>query len=399
MPLELSSDLGVVGQVSLQATLKDGQVASTGLGGLAVDVGACRFNLNGTIGAFAGAVSQTVAANTTNYVYLDSAGLLVINQSGFPAGGNHVRLAQVVTNASSITSVTDMRALFTGLTSGGGEVNTASNIGAGTGVFAQKTGVVLEFKSLVAGAGVTITSDPDEVTIAAGGSSFDMRDVVIYDHFFSSNIDTDEIGIMGWRTYITGTGAAISFTSTEIGHPGILEIISGTAAAARSGIGLGETTVGGRAAFGDGQNPITSEFLVKMVGAASLLVANLELLQMGFGLEWGVNAELANGIYLRFNPSVSSNWFLVTANGGVRSTSDSGVAVVADTWYRIEIVVTPGIATSVQLRINGVNVGAPITTNIPASAGYGFVLLSAGGVGATSRVDYAQVKQVTKKED
>ena len=50
---------------------------------------------------------------------------------------------------------------------GTGEANTASNLGAGTGVFAQKSALDLQFKSLVAGANVSITSTATEITIAA----------------------------------------------------------------------------------------------------------------------------------------------------------------------------------------------------------------------------------------
>jgi hypothetical protein len=46
-----------------------------------------------------------------------------------------------------------------------GEVNTASNVGAGSGIFKQKTGVDLELKSLVAGPGVSLADNADDVTI------------------------------------------------------------------------------------------------------------------------------------------------------------------------------------------------------------------------------------------
>jgi hypothetical protein len=47
-----------------------------------------------------------------------------------------------------------------------GEANTASNVGTGTGVFKQKSGVDLEFKTLLAGFGLSISGGTNEVTIA-----------------------------------------------------------------------------------------------------------------------------------------------------------------------------------------------------------------------------------------
>ena len=52
----------------------------------------------------------------------------------------------------------------------GGEVNTASNVGAGTGLYKQKVAADLQFKTLKQGTNVTITSDDDEVTINASSS-------------------------------------------------------------------------------------------------------------------------------------------------------------------------------------------------------------------------------------
>lgn len=55
---------------------------------------------------------------------------------------------------------------ITGFTSGGGEVNTASNLGSGTGLFATKSGVDLQFKSLTStGNTVTITNNSTTVNL------------------------------------------------------------------------------------------------------------------------------------------------------------------------------------------------------------------------------------------
>ena len=63
--------------------------------------------------------------------------------------------------------------VVTGFTSGSGEINTASNLGSGTGLFFQKSGVDLEFKSITSTGGtVTITNDSTTINVeAAGGNS------------------------------------------------------------------------------------------------------------------------------------------------------------------------------------------------------------------------------------
>jgi len=47
----------------------------------------------------------------------------------------------------------------------GGEANTASNVGTGVGVFKQKSGVDLQFKTITAGSGITLTANADDVQI------------------------------------------------------------------------------------------------------------------------------------------------------------------------------------------------------------------------------------------
>src|SRR3990172_1668781 len=52
---------------------------------------------------------------------------------------------------------------------GGGENNTASNVGTGEGWFKQKSGVDLQFKTVTAGSGVTLTPSANEIQISASG--------------------------------------------------------------------------------------------------------------------------------------------------------------------------------------------------------------------------------------
>lgn len=52
-----------------------------------------------------------------------------------------------------------------------GEANTGANLGAGTGVFAQMSGDVLQFKSIVQGTGMSITSDANTITLSSTGEA------------------------------------------------------------------------------------------------------------------------------------------------------------------------------------------------------------------------------------
>ena len=80
---------------------------------------------------------------------------------------------------------------------GGGEANTASNLGTGEGLYAQKVGVDLEFKSLKAGTNVTLSSDANTVTISASGTGGGV-----------SNLDGgDASAIFGSTNPVDGGGA------------------------------------------------------------------------------------------------------------------------------------------------------------------------------------------------
>lgn len=100
------------------------------------------------------------------------------------------------------------------LGSGDGEVNLAANVGAGEGVFKNKTGVTLNFKTLTEGAGIELEAiGDDEVRItstASGGGETNT----------ASNIGLTGVGVwekkvgadLQFRTIVAAAGGGLSVT-------------------------------------------------------------------------------------------------------------------------------------------------------------------------------------------
>lgn len=70
----------------------------------------------------------------------------------------------------------------------------------------------------------------------------------------------------------------------------------------------------------------------------------------------------ANGIYFYYKASASLNWFAYTRGASTSSSLDTGIAVAANTWYKLRIVVNAA-GTNVNFFINNTYVGN-LTTNI-----------------------------------
>lgn len=97
MPADVAFDVNILSSIrGLTAVVTDA-------GGLNVAVDEFSYELSGATVTFAAVASQAVAANALNYVFLDAAGVLTVNQSGYPSDGT--KLARVEAGASTLNNI------------------------------------------------------------------------------------------------------------------------------------------------------------------------------------------------------------------------------------------------------------------------------------------------------
>lgn len=94
---------------------------------------------------------------------------------------------------------------------GGGEINIGANIGAGEGVYESKSDTTLRFKTLLAGFGLNISSDSDEITYSVDSSEvatqFDISG------FVDKNIYTADDTVTGFRQVFVPSGGVLTLGS------------------------------------------------------------------------------------------------------------------------------------------------------------------------------------------
>lgn len=97
-----------------------------------------------------------------------------------------------------------------------GEVNTGANIGTGTGtVYRDKAAAELRFKTLKAGANVTLTNNADDITIAAAASGGEVNtgtNIGFGAEVFAAKVGTE----LQFRRLTAGTGISITGTATTL---------------------------------------------------------------------------------------------------------------------------------------------------------------------------------------
>lgn len=125
------------------------------------------------------------------------------------------------------------------------------------------------------------------------------------------------------------------------------------------------------------------------------------ILRVGFRTNSDYN-DATNGAYFEYDSNTSANWLLKTSDNSSRTTVDSGIAVSATAWIKLECEINAN-ATSASFYHNATLIsviGNPITTNIPTAAGREIQpiidIQKAGATSTTSRsvyIDLFRTKQ------
>jgi hypothetical protein len=90
--------------------------------------------------------------------------------------------------------------------------NTASNLGTGQGVFSSKVADDLQFKSLVAGTGITLSADSNEITINSSATISSGTNLGSGEGLFA-NVNS---GSLEFKSITVGTGLSIANTANEV---------------------------------------------------------------------------------------------------------------------------------------------------------------------------------------
>ena len=108
-----------------------------------------------------------------------------------------------------IFNFTDQTINFTSTAAGGGEANTASNIGGGVGVFESKAAADLQFKSLNGTGGITVQSNGTDILI--NGTAIDGSGIGAGDWNATVSVYFHQIGFAdSWQAVNTTDGSIIS---------------------------------------------------------------------------------------------------------------------------------------------------------------------------------------------
>lgn len=319
--------------------------------------------------------------------------------SGGATAGDITLTLPATTGTLATTADTGINQLTGDVTAGPGTGSQAATIAANAVTNAKMATMAANtVKANVTGSTTTPT-DVTAIASPATASSFVLRDSagVVRDYdpaYVATTSDHFMLGsIPGGLITKTSSGvsniSALNSTST---HPGVWVLKTGTGTSSWGAL-IGSDVDQVLVPVGGGS------FLFEFLTKVSALSDGTDTYTLQVGLTDdpynGSIPPTTNGIYFTYSHgSNSGKWSLNTMASTVVTSSDTGSAVVADTWVKLSFVINTA-GTSIQAFVNGVSAGSPITTNIPTgSTMFSWVIRKSAGT--TSRSAFFDYYKMTK---
>lgn len=216
-----------------------------------------------------------------------------------------------------------------------------------------------------------------------------IKDSGDFEDFNQGLTSTGNIGQLGWiLSSANGTGT-VAYQAATTNKSGILQVNTSTSNDAAVAISQGVN------AFLLGYGHMSCEWMV-MLPTAGGTGASAHTSRFGIQDTTGT-ADTANGAYfeIAWTGASAPNIFCKTANASTRTSTDSGVAIAAATWFKLTVAVASDLSQA-TFSIDNVHV-ATITTNLPANTAtlgpIARMYSSATNVAAKSfQVDYCRQK-------
>jgi hypothetical protein len=169
---------------------------------------------------------------------------------------------------------------------------------------------------------------------------------------------------MSWSTVLSGAGAALATTAGETNAPGIYNLSTGTTTTGYTIVYSGQSgATYNTFLFGGG----SAQYMLEIRFRMPTLVDGTEQGQVRLGfMDANVGGDATDGVYLKFS-NASANFRYINRNNSTETDTDSGLAAVANTWYKWRCVINTA-ASSVTHTIDDAS-SQTVASNIPSGAG------------------------------
>lgn len=252
-----------------------------------------------------------------------------------------------------------------------------------------------QYLTLAADATLTnerILTAGNHLTISDGGAGGSAIVEWSYNSAKRATIDSEMNTLEGVTALQNGTSAGVTLGSngqSDSNHPGVARATTGTTNTGRAGVGAAtnDTVILGTS---------VARFM-SIVKITTLSDATNRFVAYG-GFHDSFAAGPADGLYIEYTDNVNAgNWTAYVFSNAVQQAAfNTGVAVVAGTWYRLEVEVNAA-GTQAVFKIDGTTVYTH-TGTIPTGAARttGFFTQIRKTVGTTARtmdIDYVGYSQ------